>query len=99
MFIEEVWTNETEGYGCGESGLYEPFTDNVGKLFKFLQKEYGRCQSSVYVDKDGKAVKVGWYFQKRRKYEDCNEYFLQGTWVTLYESKPDVEVTHHYKEI
>jgi len=39
---------------------------------------------------------VGWVFQKRVKFSDCNETFLQETWVTLHKSKPTVKTTHHY---
>ena len=28
LLIEESWVNATRGHRCGESGLYEPFTDD-----------------------------------------------------------------------
>lgn len=99
MLIEEVWRNATENYICGESGLYEPYTDNLGELFRSLQKEYGKCVSKVYVDQGDKTIAIGWVFEKRRKYDDCNDTYLQETWVTLHESKPEVETTYHYKEL
>jgi hypothetical protein len=83
---EDGWDHER--YGIGESGWYEPFTDNLGELFKSLRKEYGRCVSRVYQDTpDGTADPVGWVFQKRVKYWDANETYLQETWVTYRQVK------------
>lgn len=97
MLINETWVNATEGCKYGESGLYEPYTDNPGKLYKTLQREYGRCISKVYVDlPDNKVQAIGWVFVKRAKYEDCNKTYLQETWVELYDDYPEVEKTYHY---
>jgi hypothetical protein len=78
-------TNETRGHY-----LHEGFTetleefDTVGDVFRRCQKEFGRCTSSVYIDKnDGTTERIGWYFEKRERYTDCPVYFLQGTWVSL----------------
>jgi hypothetical protein len=49
MFIKETWINRTENCCCGDSGFYEPFTNNLGELFKFLQKEHGRCKGHIYI--------------------------------------------------
>ena len=68
----------------GESDFYETFTDNKGELFKSLQKEYGRCVSKMYIDlKDGSTKEIGWVFQKRKKYEDCEKTFLLETWIQV----------------
>jgi hypothetical protein len=100
MLIQETWTNKTEGYQCGRSDLYEPFTDNIKRLFRSLMKEYGRCVSKVYVDNpDGFAKAIGWVFEKRMKYDDCNEYFIQHTWVTLHKDKPTKTIQYHYLEL
>jgi len=101
MLVEESWTafDEKKGfwYGCGESGLFEPFTEDRGELFRAFQQSNGRCIGFVYVDtKDGGTEKVGWVFEKRRRYDDCNETYLSHTWVTLHEEKPTVATTRHY---
>lgn len=74
----------------------ECFTDYPGRLFKYCQKEYGRCASRVYSDrKDGSAPAVGWHFEKMREYEDSGRYgrprqfYLQGAWITLYTRDTD----------
>lgn len=99
MLIQEAWIDKTDNCLVGESGLYEPYTDNIKQLFKTLMKEYGRCVSKVYVDKGNKTIAIGWVFEKRRKYDDSNDTYLQETWVTLHESEPEVETTYHYKEL
>jgi len=97
--IHESWTEVKEedlgdggwdrrAYGLGESGWYEPFTEDLGKLFKSLNKEYGRCVSKVYQDApDGVADPVGWVFQKRVKQSDYKPSYLQETWVTYRQVK------------
>lgn len=84
--IKETWTNETCGYHLGDSGWYEPYTDNIATLFRSLQREYGRCVSRVYVDTpDGESDAIGWYFEKTLPYEDArskHDVFVRGCWVT-----------------
>jgi hypothetical protein len=107
LLIEESWVNATRGHRCGESGLYEPFTDDIGVLFRAMQREHGRCVSSVYVDApDGRRLRVGWCFQKRQEYADARpswpderRYYLAETWVMLYEREPTRTCTHHYREL
>ena len=99
MLIRETWVNKTKGHQCGDSGLYEPFTDDIGKLFRCLQKEFGKCVSAMYIDKGNSAQKIGWVFEKKMKYEDCKEYYIQETWVELHEQKPDVVTTNHYIDL
>jgi len=97
MFVEECWTNATKGYRCGDSGIYEPYTEDISKLFRDYQQTYGRCKGKVYVDgQDGKPCAIGWVFEKREKYTDCDETYLQETWVMLHEDKPTKTIEYHY---
>jgi len=81
--MEDSWGWDRVAYQFGESDWYEPFTEDLGKLFKSLRKEYGRCVSKVYQDApDRTADPIGWVFQKRVKYQDCNKTYLQEVWVT-----------------
>jgi hypothetical protein len=87
-----------------ESGIYESRYDNVGELFKSLQKNWGRCTSKVYRDVESGVLgtitqAIGWVFQKKEKYEDCNKYYLRETWVTLHEREPQTTIKYFYKEI
>lgn len=83
LVIRETSVNTTENCIFSESDWYEPYTNNLGKLFKTMLKEYGRCVSKVYVNTpDGGADQIGWVFEKRAKYEDTKETYLQETWVT-----------------
>lgn len=99
LLVNEVYTNETEKYRCGDSGYYQPFTDNLGKLFLTYQRDYGRCISKVYIDKDNKSFAIGWVFEKKVKYEDCNEFYLQHTWITLHNSEPIKYYSYDYRFI
>lgn len=97
LYVQEDYVNATTDTRYRNSG--EPqraFTDNVGELFRCLQREYGRCVGKVYV---GKGTPVGWVFQKKTEYTDCPETYLQEVWVTLHEKLPERKVKYHYKEI
>ena len=96
MLVEEHYHNKTEGYMVGESDLYEPFTDDIGRLFRFMQKEYGRCTSKVYV---GDGDHVGWAFEKKVMYTDADskdDRYIQEVWVTLHDSQPKRIIQYDY---
>ena len=100
MYIEEQYVEYSErfpsGIRAGDSGIYEAFTNDTGKLYRTCVKEYGRCIGAVRVDPDGK--KVGWVFVKRTKCLDSSETYLQETWISLYDSLEKVtrEQFYHY---
>lgn len=109
LWIRESWvevipdkicdgTTDDTRIGRGDSDIYETFTDDIGKLYKHLTKEHGRCISKVYNDAvvDGKQTMVqrGWVFLKRRKYSDCDKTYLCETWVAVFTAPP--KVTREY---
>lgn len=102
MYISETFVNETKGYRFGETGPFEAWTDDKGKLFRSLRQEYGRCTGRVYVDTDGKTKPVGWVFEKRMKYEDARgndreqDYYTRSVWVTLHTALPTRTTKYHY---
>lgn len=97
IFIQETWVNQTKGWRIGDSEVYETYHDTIGKLFTSLQKEYGRCVGNMYVDTmDGDAKKIGWVFEKKEQYTDCNEYFIRETWVTLHKRLPEKSIEYFY---
>jgi hypothetical protein len=95
--IRETFTNETRGYRSDWSEWYEPYTDNIGRLFRGMQREYGRCVGRIYVDapRDGSAFGAvgssacGWYFEKKVEYEDSGRFgrprafYTRGVWVEM----------------
>jgi hypothetical protein len=89
--MPELWASEefvdmTREIRYGEPSIQKVFTDDPGKLFRYCQKEFGRCVSRVYIDTaDEEAAPVGWVFQKRVEYDDCNKTYLRETWVTLFQ--------------
>lgn len=96
LLIQESFVNVTKGHRSGESGVYEPLTQNLGELYRALVREHGRCTGCVYVDTEDGTRAIGWVFLKRKQYADCPETFLAETWVTLHEQAPETHVTHHY---
>ena len=91
MYARVDLVNETEGHRLGEPEVYETSTDNLNRLFRAYQKEYGACKSKVYIDgPKGEAVPVGWYFEKRAQYTDSTKTYLQGAWIELHVTAPTV---------
>lgn len=94
-------TNETAGHRFAEfeERIGGDFLDDdgrpaFGEIFREMQRNYGRCTSSVYVDRDGKAERIGWFFVSRQAYEDTGAPYLRGAWVTLVEIPDPVPVQY-----
>lgn len=88
--IQETYVNRTKGYQFGKSDIYEANADTVGELFHDLQKEFGRCDSKVYVDTKSGTKQVGWVFVSKQRYEDARPgmkepEYLREVWVTVFE--------------
>jgi len=83
--VTETYVNKTDMVRFGESGLYESFTDNLGRLFKAFQKEYGRCTSKMFIDGKNGAKHIGWVFEKRMQYDDTREFYTREVWVEVKE--------------
>ena len=98
LYIQETYINKTKGYRFGESDVYESAYDDKGDLFRALRREYGRCASRVYVDTDKGSKPIGWVFEGRAKYDDCNETYLRETWVTIHDAPPTKTVEYHYAD-
>jgi hypothetical protein len=90
LYISETHVNRTEKRLCCDPlEPYETFTDQKGRLFLELQRDYGRCIGKQYVDrKDGTTVQTGWVFQKRMRYQDSPETYLHETWITVWSELP-----------
>lgn len=100
ILIQEEYVNKTQSLRCGSSDVYESRYETMGDLYRGLVKEFGRCVSKMYVDKkDGGAKCIGWVFEKRMKYDDSNETFMQETWISVHEQKPEVVKTVHYAQV
>ena len=95
MLVQETHVNKTKNYIMAENEPYEPYFDGwpIGKIFRELQKEWGRCVSKCYV---GDNQQIGWVFVKLDKYEDTQKNYLHETWVTLHETTPTKTMEYHY---
>lgn len=96
LWVQETYINRTLNAAYGESDVHEAFADTPGELYRFLQKEYGRCTSAIYIDTQEGTKRIGWVFLKRAKYRDCDDTYLQETWVTLHEGPPEKTITYQY---
>jgi hypothetical protein len=101
MLISVTYINETKGYILDEDPPHEPFTQDRKRLFRFAQKEWGRCVSKVYVDgADGKAIPCGWVFQRREKYDDARDnrpesFYVREVWVNFHSAPVTVTRLEH----
>ena len=99
MFVQESYVQRREDgttWDSGDSGEYEPFTDDLGRLFRSCQREYGRCVGKVYAEQeDGPGIPIGWVFEKRRQFTDCAETYMAETWVTIL-ARPTETVQQRY---
>lgn len=109
LMIQETFINETRGHIFSESDPYEVDYDHdeLGKLYRSLSREYGRCTSKVYRDTENGIQAIGWVFESRQEYEDAHGWrgsrcenqadhkeqctYLRHVWVTALEL---VEPTH-----
>lgn len=91
LWVRESFVNETEGYRFGDSDTYETYTDDLGRLFKDMQREYGRCISKSYVDAEGGPRQVGWVFEKWMQYEDAPDYYTRSVWVEVFTVPPQYD--------
>ena len=99
LWINEEYVNRSKGWFFGETGPYETChsTEERDKLFLSLQRQYGRCQGKMYVDrKDGSTLQIGWVFEKQTHYENTHEPYLQETWITVW-SIPPQKVPEHWE--
>jgi hypothetical protein len=99
LFVKETFINVTENCQYGESEVMETWTNDIGKLFKDCQKEYGRCVSSIYRDTKNGTVKIGWVFEAKLKYTDVNQYYVRQTWVEVHTALPKKTIEYFYKEL
>jgi len=102
IFVKEEYLNATEGYWCGDSGVQESRfeDDEVGKLFKSCQKEFGKCAGKVYVEKNGgRSAHVGWLFQKACRYTDTGQKYILEVWITMHTKEPKKKTKYFYKEV
>jgi hypothetical protein len=81
-------------YGIYRSEPYKAFTNNIGKLFRSLQREFGRCMSKVYIDAPGGEVHIGWTFRKRE-----NPFVWREVWVTVHDQPPTRTTKYHYRKL
>jgi hypothetical protein len=94
--VRETFLNADAGYLLGEPEVTtDLFSGAPGDIFRAAQAEYGGCVSRIFVDTKAGTKTCGWVFQRREKFEDCDETFLREVWVELLERPDTVEHTSH----
>lgn len=93
LYIETTGKNKTQNCIFYADEVTETQFNAVGNLFNSLQKEYGKCISKMYI---GDHNQIGWVFEKRIKYNDCDEYYIQETWVSVLNHEPEITKTYDY---
>lgn len=85
LYIQEqcVEVGEEKRIMFYDSEVFLSRFTSVSEVFRYYQKERGRCVSKVYVG-EKKPKQIGWVFEKRAKYNDCDDTFLQETWITIH---------------
>jgi hypothetical protein len=89
MIVREEYTDETRKCIVGEDEVVLSEEDSKpGDIYRSYLQEGWACKSSVYIDdrESGDSQRIGWHFVRRSNYEDTNESYLAGLWVTLIES-------------
>lgn len=100
ILIQEELVNATENCRFGGNKPYEAYTDDVGRLFRDCQRQYGRCTGKVYIDlPSGKAKAIGWVFEKMARYSDTGGQYKQQAWITLHDLPPTRRVNYHHHDI
>ena len=100
IYVQEQFVDRTRECRTGDSEVYESFTSNVKDLFQHLQQEHGVCISNIFRDgPNDEAVPIGWVFQKRMKYSDTKESFVQEVWVSLHKAPPTKTIEYHYLDL
>lgn len=87
LVAAEEYVNATTETRYGSSGWQEPWTDDLGALYRGARDEFGRCIGHVFHDFGGKTYAVGWVFQGRAEYEgrtrSGEKTYLREVWLTL----------------
>ena len=106
MRIREIWLNQTEGHGIGDSDWYEPYTDDKGELFRAMQREYGGCTGKMWREVRVSAgfaafgvtvlpatqdIRCGWIFERRERYEDAEAHWPDDKATYIRETWVEVE--------
>ena len=93
---------EDKRYRLNDGEPYESGSETPGEIYRLCVREYGKCVSKCYVDNvvnPDKPQHIGWVFQKRVKFDDCNRTYIQEVWVTLHEKPPTRRTEYHYNVI
>ena len=94
--IQETYVNRTKGYMYEQTEIVETHTETLGELFKKCQKEFGRCESKMFVDTANPhdPMQVGWVFVRDCLYDDGHarnkeDWYTREVWVLVFGDNGD----------
>lgn len=99
LYIKESYVNATRAALYYEGDVVPTRFDDVGKLFRFLQQELGRCVGSVYIDASDGVQRIGWVFRRKSRYSDSAETYVQESWVEVHTAPPTRAVKYHLAKL
>lgn len=76
-----------------DSGVFLSIFKSQSDVYRYGLKHFGKCIGRVYV---GDGHPVGYAFEKRVKYVDSDNTYLQQTILTIHESQPVRRIEYHY---
>jgi len=81
MLVNVTLENVNEGcvYYCEIENW--DICETVSDVFREAKKQYGKCMSKIYVDTENSIQVSGWVFEKKVKYADCNDKYIQRAWI------------------
>lgn len=81
--VRETFVSQKNNMILGENPWYESYCETRAEQFRACQREYGRCISKMYRDDEFASLPVGWVFEKKEQYDDCDEYYIREVWVEV----------------
>ena len=102
--INQVTIEGEERFAWQDYDWTNTGASNLGQLFRECQRTYGRCVSSLYVDRwedeQVNVYKEGWVFVARRRIydDDSRRVVLIETWVQVSVTEPKKVIEWRGKE-
>lgn len=80
---------------CEEIQQWNTF-ETTQSMFCAAKSMYGRCSSKIYIETAEKIEQhIGWVFEKQQKYSDCDETYIQETWIVPLK-RQEVKIVKEY---
>lgn len=112
LYIEVFQVNSSNNYALDNPQFHESKYSDLGKLYRALVKEYGKCTGKLFnVGDNNKTQQIGWAFEKREYFDDTRRKkaiknltpterdlntFMCMTQVSVHVKPKEVLITEHF---